>query len=171
MGPDFSGQEDRGRTLAGEADIPDLGRIAERHAKGESLAALANELGVSSRFLRSRLREIRYGEIAKRYQIIERYTQEQEPATSIAKDLRARGVSIDLWQVYDILKKAGVPRRKGGGAKCRIPDLSDLARRHARGRGESLVALADEVGVHPDTLRIHLREARKRKKSESSGGS
>ena len=79
----------------------------------------------------------------------------------IVADLNSRRMSIRLHQTYYVLKKAGVPRtgrRKPiERRRMEIPDLSELRERYLQ--GETLRALAGEVGVAHTTLRARLAES------------
>ncbi|MCP9209533.1 hypothetical protein [Streptomyces cucumeris] len=103
-----------------------------------------------------------------RDEVVRRYRDKGELVETIVRDLRSRGITTSQATLYTILREEGVPRVRSKGARpTKVPDLKQLAKRYARGRGESLCSLAKEAGVSACVLAARLEEAGHKKSPPS----
>lgn len=132
----------------------DLSALAGVALSAQTVRAAAKKHGISLRRGPSSLRSrIPVDEVLAR-------VDRGETCREIARELSARlGVVVAPQAVRAVARENGrtPPPAPGGRRAGPIADLAGLARRYHR--GVSLTALAAEAGVHPVTLRKHLRRA------------
>ncbi|MCP9209535.1 hypothetical protein [Streptomyces cucumeris] len=169
--------------------IPDLEDLAKRYnaGEGESLGLLAREAGVRPTLLRTRLIEAGYITSSKGAQQerrdrgvcwvpVERIAKEildkQVPVEVAISYFQVEGITLDEDVIADVIRRAkrlrslaqreerSQMRRPSGKQTLLTPEkLSELAIRHAEGKGPSVEALAEVTGVSASALKAKLRSA------------
>lgn len=89
-------------------------------------------------------------------EIIRRYRSDERVA-SIAANFTASGREMTMFDVYQTLRNANVPRNQPRGTKVHIPDIEEMANRYRN--GAFLSDLAAEAGVASGTMRSALVKA------------
>jgi predicted transcriptional regulator len=136
----------------------DVGEVVRRLDAGDTVKAIAAELGVTERTIRNRLhaaglplasdrgRDRRRALLADPVWLRERYVAENEPTWSIANRL-----GVETTAVSDALDRFGIARPPSR------PELSGDALRAAFCAGESVKSIARAVGVDRATVRREMR--------------